>query len=186
MLGRVQSMALSLLNRLDSEGCGHEEEGDYGVSVTGCEDCEGIFRTEVYATGQNGTERDGCPWGCGHALRDLGNLPRLVEDDGEVFLAGDDGFTTGPYRNAAVAQAQLWDWFNEREKHGSEKEDGQEGRRQENTGKGKGYLRLVSNQRIQLKGSAEEGNEEREGSKADQTPSSKGGSGKEERERGGR
>ena len=112
MLERVQSMGLNLLNQLDND----DEEPPV---VHGCRDCRAIFhavavipshRLNVY-----------CP-SCGKPNPQLlGILPGIVEDvDGQVFLMGEDGFTTGPYPSAETAQQSLWDWF-ERKEHDEQK-----------------------------------------------------------------
>jgi hypothetical protein len=114
-------MALSLLNRLDSEGELHSKENS--LRAIGCRDCGAIYDLSTYISGSDEAGRlcgSFCPDCSSYKVRVLGVLPRLVEDEGEWFLVGNDEETiTGPYKTEAEAQSSLWDWFNSRETNDS-------------------------------------------------------------------
>jgi hypothetical protein len=66
----------------------------------------------------------------------LGDIPNILEDDGEVFLIGEDGVVKGPYSSSDEAQDDLWSWFTDGSRNGGQKEVAKS--------RVKGHLRLVS------------------------------------------
>lgn len=136
MLERALSTALGLLNRLDSDGEDHPEEGDYRPEVLGCRNCGHIYTHDSYFSDID-TQADNCPACTRQPVEMLGRMPYVVDNDEEVFLADDDGCITGPYPDEETARADLWVWFNRKLRHGKGKEEGR------HQGKAK-VLRLVA------------------------------------------
>ena len=125
MLGRAQSMVLSLLNRLDSDGSRQQEEEDTPPPVvSGCHECGAIFEVSCYFFG-NEEGKDRCPVCSSHRVEKLGPLPWVIEDEDGHFLMNDEGMV-GPYAGEEEAQKHLWTWFNRSNNATEEGNDNQE------------------------------------------------------------
>lgn len=147
MLEHVQSMGLSLLNRVASEGEAFNEEGDFTppqVRVWGCKDCGCIFGLSTYFVPGMESYSPRCAR-CGEVAESLGWMPYYTQgDDDEVYFIDKTGRTQGPYDTPEEAREHLWEWF---EKEGT---DGKAKDINQRKGVRKGCFRLVSSEGITL------------------------------------